>query len=112
VAVAAATLSEAPREGGEAMALLARTFGRYARWRVARCREQSPWILAVAALFLGSAGVMLRIGLRGASEESVSIVIGGVLVFAAGWAGLGRVFWEHQVWKLKIEIERLSRQGG
>ena len=94
------------------MGLPARAFERYARWRVARCREQSPWIVVLAALLLGSAALLLAIGLRGASQDSVSIVVGGVLIFAAGWSGLGRVFWEHQVWKLKLEIERLSRQGG
>jgi len=94
------------------MGLPARAFERYARWRVARCREQSPWVLVVAALFLGTALVLLAIGLRGTSESSASIVVGGVLIFAGGWSGVGRVFWEHQVWKLKVEIERLSRQGG
>jgi len=94
------------------MGFPARAFERYAVWRVARCREQSPWVLLGAAAFLGTAFLLLAIGLRGASEMSASFVIGGVFVFAGGWSGVGRVFWEHQVWKLKLEIERLSRQGG
>ncbi len=88
----------------------ARAFERYARWRVARCRGQSPWILVLAALFLGGGLFMVWTGLRGAAGTST--VYSGVLIFAIGWSGVGSAFWEHQVWKLKLEIERLSRQGG
>ncbi len=90
---------------------LKRAFEAYARWRVGRCREQSPLALVVAGLFLASALLLLWLGLRGAAEGSAATVVSGMLVFTVGWSGIGQVFWEHQVWKLKVEIERLSRQG-
>ena len=80
--------------------------------RLARCGERSPWLLILAALFMAGGVLTIWLGLRMDDAMSLSSIGSGVVIFAIGWSGVGQLFWEHQVWKLKVEIERLSRQGG